>query len=66
MKAVGTMATIDRPSLRSPRRHARAIDAAALSPEDRLPLVLAMPLIGGLSLGLWVGIWQLGRLALGG
>jgi hypothetical protein len=34
--------------------------------EDRLPRVVAAPLIGGLSVGLWVCIWLLAQLALGG
>ncbi len=45
---------------------ARAIAVPATDAEERLPWSLAAPLIGGLSLGLWVGIWQLARLALGG
>ena len=34
--------------------------------EKRLPWVLAAPLIGWLSLGLWLGIWRVARLAFAG
>jgi hypothetical protein len=32
--------------------------------EGRLPWTLAVPLIGGLSLGLWLVIWEIAQLAL--
>jgi hypothetical protein len=32
----------------------------------RLPWTLAVPLIGGLSLGLWLAIWEVAQLALAG
>jgi hypothetical protein len=35
------------------------------APEARLPYRLAVPIILGLSLGLWVAVWKLGTLALG-
>ena len=42
------------------------MDAGAIYADKPLPWVLAAPLIGGVSLGLWQGIWLLARLALGG
>jgi hypothetical protein len=33
--------------------------------EARLPYRLAVPIIIGLSLGLWMTVWKLGTLALG-
>ncbi len=41
-------------------------DASQTGARDRLPRFLTVPLIGGLSAGLWVCIWLLVRLALGG
>lgn len=46
------------------RVDAPGIDAPRIDAEGRLPWKLAIPLIGCLSLVLWVGIWQLARLAL--
>jgi len=34
--------------------------------EARLPWTLAVPLIGGLSVGLWLVIWEIAQLALAG
>lgn len=41
--------------------HARPVFLATA--ERKLPYRLAMPLIGGLSLALWLLLWQLGALA---
>ena len=59
MMAAGTTATT----------RTRAIDPDATGADsiwaaDRLPWVLALPLIGGLSFGLWLGLWEIARLAL--
>ena len=40
--------------------------ATIIPVEKRLPWVLAAPLIGWLSLGLWLGIWRVARLVLAG
>jgi hypothetical protein len=40
--------------------------AHTLDSGERLPWTLAGPLIGGLSLGLWLAIWEVARLALAG
>ena len=39
---------------------------AGLDVPERLPWSLAAPLIGAMSAGLWLGLWQLTRLALAG
>ena len=54
MHAAGTTATIP-----------PAFEAGRDGAEEHLPWLLAAPLIGGVSLGLWLGIWQLARLVLG-
>ena len=51
--------------------HSYAIDPDAMDPgticaDKPLPWALATPLIGGVSFALWLGIWQLARLALDG
>ena len=50
--------------------HAHASDQHAtlrnrLEAEERLHWMVATPLIGGVSLGLWMAIWQIVRLVLG-
>ena len=44
-------------------------NAAALhdddAPRDALPLVVALPVIAGLSAGLWMVLWQAWRAAIG-
>ena len=60
MRAGGTTATID--------AHAfdpSAAQRARLEAEERLHWMVATPLIGGVSLGLWLCIWEVARLALG-
>ena len=34
--------------------------------KERLPWALAVPLIGGLSVGLWLVIWEIAKLAVAG
>lgn len=56
MRAAGRTATIS----------SHTIQPGTIWAEERLPWMLAMPLIGGISLGLWLAIWRLTRLALAG
>jgi hypothetical protein len=46
-----------------PRPAARSRPARLAGDERKLPYRMAMPLIAGLSLGLWVIIWQIFSLA---
>ncbi len=43
--------------------HEHRLDAAG---PERLPWPIAVPLIGGLSVGLWFGLWKLAVFALHG
>ncbi len=61
MIAAGTTATMDSHAI-----HPHAAQPGTIWAQERLPWPLATPLIGVLSFGLWLGIWQLARLALGG
>lgn len=60
MAAVGTTGTMESLAI-----HSQAIQPGTVWEQDRLPWSLAMPVIGVLSLGLWLGIWQFVRLAVG-
>jgi hypothetical protein len=41
-----------------------AIGFSTPAAQERLPWILAMPLIGGVSFALWIGIWSCARLVL--
>jgi hypothetical protein len=45
-------------TLQTPVREIRA-------PEAKLPFRLALPVIVGLSLGMWAALWKLGSFAIG-
>jgi hypothetical protein len=40
--------------------------APGVKAEGRLPWILAVPLIGGLSVGLWLVFWEIAQLAFAG
>jgi len=62
MERAQHMFSTDRLSLDG-RIHEHRFDAAG---PERLPWPIAVPLIGGLSVGLWFGLWKLAVFALHG
>jgi len=64
--AAGTTVTIDAQIVDRHTVDGHTIEAHTIDMEERLPWILAVPVIGGLSLGLWAVIWQLVRMVIAG